>query len=281
MAITYNSPQFITVDTEAERDTTWADGTRVQCKDTNKLYVLNAGVFYVVSGLTNVDNTSDADKPVSTSQQTALDLKEDEANKGAANGYAPLGADSLVPLVNLPTLGVGDVVGPIISGADKVVLFDGITGKLIKDSGLTLAGTNTGDQTLPVKATGAEINTGTDDAKFATAKAITDSNVAFLADIPAAVNDATIATTDITTNNASTSKHGWFQKFPTPTGLYFKDDGTWGTPTAAAANQNPNLLVQGADYNLLANYGMVVPGLYEISNTFVLDIAADAVLEIT
>lgn len=33
----------------------------------------------------------------------------------------------------------------------------------------TSSGTNTGDQTVPVKATGAELNTGTDDAKFATA----------------------------------------------------------------------------------------------------------------
>ena len=39
-----------------------------------------------------------------------------------------------------------------------------------------ISGTNTGDQTLPVKATGAEIDTGTDDAKFATAKAIADSH---------------------------------------------------------------------------------------------------------
>lgn len=39
--------------------------------------------------------------------------------------------------------------------------------------------------TVPVKATGAEINTGTDDAKFATPKAIADSNIAFLSDIPA------------------------------------------------------------------------------------------------
>ncbi len=39
----------------------------------------------------------------------------------------------------------------------------------------TSSGTNTGDQTLPVKATGAEIDTGTDDAKFATAKALADS----------------------------------------------------------------------------------------------------------
>jgi len=41
-------------------------------------------------GLSNVDNTSDANKPVSTAQQTALDLKEATANKGVASGYASL-----------------------------------------------------------------------------------------------------------------------------------------------------------------------------------------------
>lgn len=38
------------------------------------------------------------------------------------------------------------------------------------------SGENTGDQTLPVKATGAEADTGTDDAKFLTAKAAKDSH---------------------------------------------------------------------------------------------------------
>jgi len=38
------------------------------------------------------------------------------------------------------------------------------------------SGTNTGDQTLPVKASGSEVDTGTDDAKFVTAKAINDSH---------------------------------------------------------------------------------------------------------
>lgn len=56
------------------------------------------------------------------------------------------------------------------------------------------SGTNTGDQTIPVKATGAEINTGTDDAKFATAKAITDSNVAFTSDIPTKASGSDITT---------------------------------------------------------------------------------------
>ncbi len=53
-------------------------------------------------GLGNVDNTSDANKPVSTATQTALNLKENTANKGAASGYAPLDGSSKVPLANLP-----------------------------------------------------------------------------------------------------------------------------------------------------------------------------------
>ena len=42
--------------------------------------------------------------------------------------------------------GSGDVVGPASATANNVVLFDGTTGKLIKDSGLALSGSNTGDQ---------------------------------------------------------------------------------------------------------------------------------------
>lgn len=41
----------------------------------------------------------------------------------------------------------GDVVGPASAVNDRVVFFDGVSGKLIKDSGLTLSGSNTGDQT--------------------------------------------------------------------------------------------------------------------------------------
>ena len=49
------------------------------------------------------------------------------------------------------------------------------------------------------------------------------------------ISDATISTTDITTNNVTTSKHGFFPKLPTPTGLYLRDDLTWGTPGSGAA----------------------------------------------
>lgn len=90
-------------------------------------------------GLGNVDNTSDANKPVSTAQKAALDLKEDKANlkalaykdslsnadvglgnvtndaqvkrseMGAANGVATLDSDGKVPSSQLPSY-VDDVL---------------------------------------------------------------------------------------------------------------------------------------------------------------------------
>ena len=53
-------------------------------------------------GLAAVDNTADTSKPVSTAQQTALDLKQSLSAKGQANGYASLGNDGRVPVGQLP-----------------------------------------------------------------------------------------------------------------------------------------------------------------------------------
>jgi hypothetical protein len=58
-------------------------------------------------GLGNVDNTSDANKPVSGPQQAALDLKEDKNKKGVANGYASLDASTKIPLSQIPDSVVG------------------------------------------------------------------------------------------------------------------------------------------------------------------------------
>jgi predicted heme/steroid binding protein len=60
-------------------------------------------------GLGNVDNTSDLNKPISTATQTALNLKEDKANKGIPNGYASLAGDGKVPSTQLPSY-VDDVI---------------------------------------------------------------------------------------------------------------------------------------------------------------------------
>lgn len=70
--------------------------------------------------------------------------------------------------------GSGDVVGPASAVNNKVVLFDGTTGKLIKDSGLSLAGNNTGDQTSIVGITGTKTQFDT---------AVTDGNFLYVGDI--------------------------------------------------------------------------------------------------
>ncbi len=55
--------------------------------------------------------------------------------------------------------GTGNVLGPGTSVNNRVALFSGTTGTVIQDSGLTLSGTNTGDQTITL--TGDVTGTGT------------------------------------------------------------------------------------------------------------------------
>ncbi|WP_395006985.1 hypothetical protein, partial [Cypionkella sp.] len=63
--------------------------------------------------VSNIDNTSDLNKPISTATQTALNLKENTANKNIANGYAGLGSDGKLISSQLPSITITDtfVVG--------------------------------------------------------------------------------------------------------------------------------------------------------------------------
>ncbi|MBQ7681526.1 MAG: hypothetical protein IJT31_04870, partial [Oscillibacter sp.] len=60
-------------------------------------------------GLGNVDNTTDANKPVSTAQQAALNLKVNISAVGAANGVAELDANGIIITSQLPSY-VDDVL---------------------------------------------------------------------------------------------------------------------------------------------------------------------------
>jgi hypothetical protein len=90
-------------------------------------------------GLGNVDNTSDANKPVSTATQTALDLKVDE-------NAAITGATK--------TKITYDSKGLVTSGADATTadIADSLNKRYVTDADLTklsnTSGTNTGDQDL-------------------------------------------------------------------------------------------------------------------------------------
>lgn len=67
------------------------------------------GVTKAQVGLGSVDNTSDANKPVSSAQQAALNLKLNASLKGAANGLAELDSAGKVPAAQLPSF-VDDVL---------------------------------------------------------------------------------------------------------------------------------------------------------------------------
>lgn len=58
--------------------------------------------------LGNVDNTADSAKPVSTAQQTALDLKQSLSAKDAVSGYAGLDAEGKINPSQLPALAITD-----------------------------------------------------------------------------------------------------------------------------------------------------------------------------
>lgn len=53
-------------------------------------------------GLSNVDNTSDLNKPISSAVQTALNSKMDLSSRGVPNGVAALDADGLISASNIP-----------------------------------------------------------------------------------------------------------------------------------------------------------------------------------
>lgn len=93
-------------------------------------------------GLGNVDNTSDASKPVSTAQQAALDLKEDTANKGTTGGYASLDGSGKVPAAQLPSyvddvLEYADLASFPATGATGIIYTAIDTGKIYRWSGST------------------------------------------------------------------------------------------------------------------------------------------------
>lgn len=58
--------------------------------------------------LDQVNNTSDANKPISTAVQNALDLKVNSTLVGAANGIAQLGSDGKVPAAQIPAIAISD-----------------------------------------------------------------------------------------------------------------------------------------------------------------------------
>jgi hypothetical protein len=93
-------------------------------------------------GLSNVDNTSDANKPISTATQTALNAKQNTSEKNQPNGYVGLNGSSKIDSSYLPSY-VDDVLEfadlssfPLIGDAGVIYLAQD-TNKIYRWSGVS------------------------------------------------------------------------------------------------------------------------------------------------
>lgn len=173
----------------------------------------------------------------------------------------------------------GDVNGPASAINNNFAVFDGVTGKLIKDGGTpgTLAfqssitvsqisnatiaagstlsgsatGTNTGDQTITL--TGNVTGSGT--GSFAT----TIAN--------GVVTEAMQILADVTTHNVSTSQHGYAPKSPGSGAVYLDGTGAYSVP-AASTGTVTSIDVSGGTTGLTTTGGPVTTsGVITITGT--------------
>lgn len=103
-----------------------------------------------------------------------------------------------------------NLTGPVTSTGNATVIANGaISNAMLANSAVAnLSGTNTGDQTI---------------------------------------SDATISITDITTNNASTSAHGFVKKLPNNAAVYYDGTGNYSTPAGSGGTTSftRNFLTMG------------------------------------
>jgi hypothetical protein len=140
----------------------------IDCSANPNYPAANAGYVYIISVAGKIGGASGTAVEIGD----LLICKLDGASAGT---QAAVGASWNVIQANIvSTAGVPDSTNKrYVTDAQLVVVGN-------------TSGTNTGDQSLPVKASGAELDTGVDDAKFATAKALVDSAYAKTTDITAA-----------------------------------------------------------------------------------------------
>ena len=155
-----------------------------------------------------------------------------------------------------------DSKGLVTSGADATTadIADSLNKRYVTDANLTTigntSGTNTGDQDLSglmVKSNNLSDLTNTTTARsnlglgsLATQSGTFSGTSSGTNTGDQIISDATISLTDITTNNFSTTKHGFVPK-GTNVGNYLKDDGTWGAISAGAIPQANTIYVDSVN----------------------------------
>lgn len=248
--------------------------------------------------LNNVDNTSDAGKPISTATQTALDLKENSSNKGAVSGYASLTVSQKHLSTEIP---FGSAINTVCQGNDS----------RLSDSRTPLAHTHVkADVTdfahthpkTEISDTGtwevAEIPTLTrvkisdflpiitsdisdDNVTYAKIQNVAADDV-FLGRISGAGGDIEELTgTQATSllNNFTDALKGLVPLSGGGTANFLRADGTW-QPPSAGSGTDWVLLVTTEDKTIPANNSLIVGDFYEIGSGFVLEIGNEGNLTI-
>lgn len=205
----------------------WASRTPAQAK--TALALVKGDV-----GLGNVDNTTDANKPVSTATQTALNLKANLASPTFTGTVAGV-TKAMVGLTNVDD--TSDANKPVSTATQTALNAKEATANKGAASGY--AGLD-GSTKVPI----AQLPTGT------TATTVTIGNDARLSDARTPLAHATshksggtdaikldelAAPTDVTTLDATTSAHGLMQKYPGGTTNFLRADGAFAAPTASIA----------------------------------------------
>lgn len=149
--------------------------------------------------------------------------------------------DQVVPT----TENIEDIVGAMVSGNTETgiaVTYDDTGAKLNFDAQTAgdaryapiAAGVTNGNSHDHNGGDGAQINHTTLSNIGTNTHAQIDTHLASTSN-PHNTSDANLVTTDVTTNNASTSKHGFLQKLPGGTATFLRADGAFASPTAAAS----------------------------------------------
>lgn len=170
-------------------------------------------------GLTNVDNTSDANKPVSTATQTALNGKANTSHTHAEGDITNLTTDLAAKVTANTAITSAtktkisyDTKGLVTAGADATTadIADSTDKRYVTDAQRTVitntSGTNTGDQVLPTWATisdkPAVVGAGADAASARAAIGAGTSSLVIgtTAGTAAAGNDARFSATNTAAN---------------------------------------------------------------------------------
>jgi hypothetical protein len=186
-----------------------AGGTAVVADgDKGDITVSGSGATWTIDNdavtYAKMQNVSATDKLLGRSTAGAGDVEEIPCTAFARSILDDADAASVRATIGAGTgTGSGDVVGPASAVDSRVALFDGTSGKLIKDGGATLAAVKTQCLAIACSDETTALTTGTNKAKFINPFSTVFNVTAVVASLSTAQASGSIFTVDI--NEAGTS----------------------------------------------------------------------------